>query len=104
MLIRDAIPNLGMSVFVAKTIRDKEAEAKARFSEVFGRALRNARKDNSGPSQENFANSLGIDRTTISLIERGKQIPNVWTLYRMSKELEISAGELIAKVESELSE
>lgn len=75
---------------------ESEQQKKDRFAKALGEAIREARTE-AGPSQEDFANSLKIDRTTISLIERGKQVPNVWTLYRLSEQLEVSASELLER-------
>lgn len=70
--------------------------------EGFGKALREAREA-TGMSQETFADVVGLDRTTISLIERGRQSPTVETLWRMSEHLQLSPSHLIERVQELVS-
>ena len=60
--------------------------------------LREAREAR-GLSQEKYADEVGMDRTTISLIERGKQSPTLETLWRLSEHLDVSPSELTARTE-----
>lgn len=53
-------------------------------------------------SQEGLAAAAGLDRSFISLVERGIQSPNIMILLKMAEVLEISAAELIAKTEAAL--
>lgn len=64
----------------------------------FGQVLREAREA-TGLSQESFADAVGMDRTTISLLERGKQSPTVETVWRLSGTLTVKPSELLARVE-----
>lgn len=64
----------------------------------FGQVLKEAR-DATGISQEKFAHAVGMDRTTISLLERGKQSPTVETVWRLSKELGVKPSELLKRLE-----
>ena len=64
----------------------------------FGMVLREAREA-TGLSQENFANAVGMDRTTISLIERGKQSPTIETVWRLAEQLDATPSELLARLE-----
>jgi len=64
----------------------------------FGRVLREAREA-TGLSQESFADAVGMDRTTISLLERGKQSPTVETVWRLSSTLSVKPSELLTRVE-----
>ena len=66
--------------------------------EALGIALRAARNE-TGPSQERFADAIGLDRTTISLLERGKQSATVETIWILCERLEVTPSELIARVE-----
>lgn len=68
----------------------------------FGIVLRAAREA-TGLSQESFADAVGMDRTTISLLERGKQSPTVETVWRMSEQLGVSPSELLARVEKQIA-
>ena len=68
---------------------------------AFGRVLREFRKTK-GISQEQLAEAAGLDRSFISLVERGIQSPNIVVLFRIADVLEISAADFIAKTETEL--
>jgi transcriptional regulator with XRE-family HTH domain len=52
-----------------------------------------------GFSQEAFADHCGLHRTAISLIERGKRVPSVTTLLRISGGFGISLSELLRGVD-----
>jgi transcriptional regulator with XRE-family HTH domain len=69
----------------------------------FGKVLREAREATQ-LSQENFADAVGMDRTTISLLERGKQSPTVETVWRLSEHLDVKPSELMARVEKLIAE
>ncbi|MCE1188263.1 MAG: helix-turn-helix domain-containing protein [Ignavibacteria bacterium] len=65
---------------------------------IFGdvlKELRTARKI----SQEKLAEYCELDRTYISLLERGLRQPTLITLFKISKALDITPSELIKKVE-----
>ncbi len=64
----------------------------------FGKVLRELRKKKS-ISQEQLAHDCGLDRTYISMLERGKYQPSLHTLMIIAKNLEIKASELIKLVE-----
>jgi transcriptional regulator with XRE-family HTH domain len=66
---------------------------------AFGQALREARQSK-GISQENLAARSGLDRSFISLVERGIQSPNIAVLLKVAEVLGVSASELIAKTEA----
>jgi transcriptional regulator with XRE-family HTH domain len=59
----------------------------------FGECLRNARK-NKGLSQEKLAELANLDRTYISLLERGKRNPSLVCITYLCKALDISLSEL----------
>lgn len=50
-------------------------------------------------SQEQLAEAAGLDRSFISLVERGIQTPNVVVLLKLAEVLKVSAADLIAKTE-----
>jgi transcriptional regulator with XRE-family HTH domain len=54
-----------------------------------------------GLSQEKLAELSDLDRTYVSLVERGKRIPMLTTLVKIAKGLDISLAELFAEVEKE---
>lgn len=63
--------------------------------------MREARQSK-GLSQEQLAEEAGLDRSFISLIERGIQTPNIVVLLKISEVLAVSAGAMIGKVEQML--
>lgn len=55
-------------------------------------------------SQERLSQESGLDRSYISLLERGLRQPSLTTILQIAKALNISSVELIQKVEEVLSE
>jgi transcriptional regulator with XRE-family HTH domain len=51
-------------------------------------------------SQEELAAAAGLDRSFISMVERGIQSPNIVVLLKLAEVLDVSAAEWIAKVEA----
>lgn len=70
---------------------------------AFGQALRHfrARKQ---ISQEHLSQESGLDRSYISLLERGLRQPSLTTFLQLAEALNISSGDLIQKVEELLNE
>lgn len=68
------------------------------IEKAFGMVLRKNRLEKSY-SQEELAHICGLDRTYISLLERGKRKPTINTLFALAKGLKISPSALI--IESE---
>lgn len=68
---------------------------------AFGRVLREYRLK-SKLSQEDLALEAGIDRTFVSLLERGKRQPTLETLFRLAKVLGVSPATLVARTSSAL--
>lgn len=50
-------------------------------------------------SQEKLAHQCGIDRTYISLLERGKRKPTIHVLFKICDHLDILPSEFLKKVE-----
>lgn len=65
---------------------------------AFGLVLRKHRL-NLGYSQEELADSCSLDRTFISLLERGKRNPTITTIFTLSKNLTTEPHCLIHEVE-----
>jgi len=63
-------------------------------AEAFGHVLKITRKE-IGLSQEQLALQSGLDRTFISLLERGKRQPSLTSILEVSENLNVSATELI---------
>jgi Predicted transcription factor, homolog of eukaryotic MBF1 len=68
------------------------------ISESFGLVLREFR-EKKGYSQEFLAGICNLDRTYISLLERGLRQPTLKTLFTLSEALELSATEIIECME-----
>jgi transcriptional regulator with XRE-family HTH domain len=51
-------------------------------------------------SQEQLAETAGLDRSFISLVERGIQSPNIVVLLKIAEVLNIPASDLIARAEA----
>ena len=66
--------------------------------EAFGAVLRQARLK-TGLSQERLAHATGLDRTTLSLLERGKQQPTLSTILLLAEHLGVSPAVLVEEVE-----
>lgn len=69
---------------------------------AFGIVLRNLRKSKQ-LSQEKLALESDLDRTFISLLERGLRQPSLSSILDLSKTLGISSTEIMAMVEVMLS-
>ena len=65
---------------------------------ALGKRMRDLRAK-SGFSQEAFADHCGLHRTAMSLIERGKRVPNLRTLVTISRGFGISLSELLRGVD-----
>jgi len=63
-------------------------------AEAFGHVLKTSRKK-IGLSQEQLALQSNLDRTFISLLERGKRQPSLTSILEVSENLNVSANELI---------
>jgi transcriptional regulator with XRE-family HTH domain len=55
-------------------------------------------------SQENLAFLSGLDRTYISLLERGKRQPTLTSLFSISKALDMTLVELTIALERKINE
>ncbi|MEX3917925.1 helix-turn-helix domain-containing protein [Paraburkholderia sp. BR10872] len=70
---------------------------------AFGRALRRARKARH-ITQQDLAAFARLDRTFISMLERGENSPSLVTMGALCRGLDISLTELAAEIERELAE
>lgn len=71
---------------------------KGKLEAVFGEVLR-AHRLGRGLSQEEFAFEADIDRTFVSMLERGQRLPSLATLLAVAKPLGLTGAELVAFVE-----
>jgi transcriptional regulator with XRE-family HTH domain len=65
---------------------------------AFGAALKKMRRSRD-LSQKQLALDCGLDRTYISLLERGRRQPTLGTLFQISKALNIPAVDMIRHTE-----
>jgi transcriptional regulator with XRE-family HTH domain len=65
---------------------------------AFGKVLREVRKE-AGLTQEQLAHAAEIDRTFVSLIERGERQPTVRVLFKLADALETPPSRLIELTE-----
>ena len=70
--------------------------------QAFGEVLRDYRTK-AGISQESLALKSDLDRTYISLLERGLRQPTLETLFRLAEVLEIAPATIVARTSSRLS-
>ena len=72
---------------------------RATVEQVFGGILRELRT-RSGKTQEAVAFDAGLDRTYISMLERGLRQPSLETVLLLARALGIAASEIVALVET----
>jgi transcriptional regulator with XRE-family HTH domain len=65
---------------------------------IFGKVLKEIRTEK-GLSQEKLAESSNLDRTYISLLERGLRQPTITTIFKLSQVLKISPSDFIKLIE-----
>ena len=76
-------------------------EEKENIAEAFGSLLKELRVEKNF-SQERLAEESGLDRSYISLLERGKAQPTLETLFRIALVLKINASTIISNIENRL--
>ena len=79
-----------MGIINKEVFDQKEKEG---VQSKFGKRLAQVR-DNKGFTQEKFSFEVGVDRTYISYIERGKRNPSLYMLWRMAKALKVRLSDL----------
>lgn len=67
------------------------------LAEAFGRVLREQRLA-AGLSQEKLALEAGVDRTFVSLLERGGRQPTLTTLWALAGALRVAPADLVCAV------
>ncbi len=71
----------------------------ATVEQAFGQVLRELREQ-VGKTQEAVAFDAGLDRTYISMLERGLRQPSLETVLALAVALDVPAGEIVGRVES----
>ncbi|MBK5219213.1 MAG: helix-turn-helix domain-containing protein [Thermoleophilia bacterium] len=72
---------------------------KAALQRAFGDAVRERRNDELELTQEQLANSSGLNQNWISHVENGRNALNLWNLHRLASALGLSTPELLARAE-----
>lgn len=78
------------------------AKNNTQLQSAFGTVLRDLR-NKAGFSQEQLALDCGLDRTYISLLERGLRQPTLSTLFALAGSLNAKPSKLITAIEALLS-
>ncbi|WP_129658126.1 helix-turn-helix domain-containing protein [Rothia uropygialis] len=65
---------------------------------AFGERLRDLRQQRGWSSQEDFAHHVGLDRTYISGLERGRRNPTLDVIVKLARGLEVTASDLLKTV------
>src|SRR4051794_9374173 len=73
------------------------------IDEAFGDVLREFRASK-GATQGKLGFDADLDRTFISLLERGKRQPSLATIFQLSNALGVSPTQIVQRVEDILSE
>jgi transcriptional regulator with XRE-family HTH domain len=89
-------------------MQEKKSTLKKRNNELgadiaFGKVLREARQTR-GMSQEHLAQESDLDRTFISLLERGLRQPSLSTILQIAQTLQLPPAKLIQAVVDKLDE
>jgi transcriptional regulator with XRE-family HTH domain len=63
---------------------------------AFGKVLRDAREA-AGLSQEDLASDADIDRTYVSMLERGVRQPTLETIFRLAKAVKLTPAALVSR-------
>jgi transcriptional regulator with XRE-family HTH domain len=82
---------------------DAQEERDERPERIFGRVLQELRLER-GLSQEGLALDSGYHRTYISLLERGRNVPSLRTIFRLASVLQVAPSELVHRVEVRMRE
>jgi transcriptional regulator with XRE-family HTH domain len=73
------------------------------FLHIFGITLRNLRKSKAW-SQEELAFHSNLDRTYISLLERGLRNPTLTTLFSLANCMGYQPSQLISEIENQIQQ
>lgn len=69
------------------------------LEERFGELLKELRSEK-GLSQEALATDCDLDRTYISLLERGQRQPTISTLFKIAKALKMTPSSIVKRLEA----
>lgn len=83
------------------TDQSKTSENSRDIGEILGEVVRVLRRER-GLSQEELAFESDLHRTYISLLERGKRIPGLKTIFQLAMALKVPPSEIVRRVESSM--
>lgn len=72
-----------------------------RLQNTFGQVLKELRNEND-LSQQQLAFDSELDRTYISLLERGLRLPTLGTIFKLAEVLKLSPSDMVTRVEKSL--
>lgn len=72
-----------------------------RLQNTFGQVLKELRNEND-LSQQQLAFDSELDRTYISLLERGLRLPTLGTIFKLAEVLKLSPSDMVTRVEKNL--
>ena len=78
--------------------RRKHVQPESGPEKAFGKALQEFRKTHA-VSQEGLGLTAGLDRTYISLVERGLRSPTIRTVVLLAKVLDVRPSEIVRRME-----
>jgi transcriptional regulator with XRE-family HTH domain len=84
------------------TDQPKKLPDRLNIAKIFGEVVQELRRKR-GISQEQFGFECELHRTYISLLERGKRIPSLFTIFQLAIVLKVTPSEIIRQVETRLS-
>lgn len=76
----------------------RDRTRKETVEQAFGAVLRELRHGR-GISQERLGHDTGSGRTYISELERGLKGPSLKTIFRLARELDVEASEVVRRIE-----
>ena len=83
------------------TIQTRSPLDRLDIGEIFGQVIQELRRQR-GLSQEALGFETGLHRTYVSLLERGKRIPTLVTIFLLATALKLPPSEIVYRVESRL--
>jgi len=100
-VVKDIYANILMLIWWCLTLT-KQIHMNKFANVLLGNVLVKLRKD-AGMSQQKLAHASGLDRTYISMLERGLRLPTLQTIFDLSCALDIKASELVELIVEDIS-
>jgi transcriptional regulator with XRE-family HTH domain len=82
--------------YFVRKVKTIDVDQKKSLNRAFGVVLRKHREA-SGIAQERFALQIGVNRTYVSMVERGLSNPTIGSLFRFAEGLGVTPERLIAE-------